>query len=158
MSSMPIDTGELREWQTALDAVIEFEGSDYAKNLLNRLLDHAKKSSLGVSSGVNTPYRNTIETQAQKKAPDDGQIMTELTNMMRWNAIMMVMRAGKKTSELGGHIASYASIATLYEVGFNYFFHAETEDHGGDLVYFRGIRHPGYMLAPLWPGVYLSKT
>lgn len=153
MSDHPIDPNELAEWRQALDTVIEFEGSDYAKGLLDQLLQHAEKSRVGVSAGLNSAYANTISADQQAALPDDGTMATKLTNMMRWNAIAMVMRAGKFAKELGGHIASFASIATLYETGFTYFFNRESAKHGGDLVYFQGHSSPGIYARSYLEGV-----
>jgi pyruvate dehydrogenase E1 component len=143
MKPQILDENELKEWKEALDTVLEFEGTDYAKSLLSRLMHHAEHVGVAAKVSLNSPYFNTISSADEAKMPDDGRTLKDLTNMMRWNAIMMVMRAGHKAKELGGHIASYASIATLYEVGLQHFFHAPTKDHGGDLVLFQGHSSPG---------------
>lgn len=141
--NIQLNNDEKKEWLQALDALIEFEGSDYAKALLGELSSHAEKSGLPLFGGVNTPYINTIRDEDEASLPDDGRMMEKLTNVIRWNAICMVMRAVNHSKELGGHIASYAAAATLYEVGMTHFFHAESDNHGGDAVYFQGHSSPG---------------
>jgi len=141
--SNDIDPIETKEWLDALRSVVKYEGPERAEFILKHLLDSANRTGVPVPSGVNTPYVNTIPADAEEKMPDDGQHLETLTNIMRWNAIAMVMRAGKKTSELGGHIASYGSIATLFEVGFQHFFRSRNDKYGGDLLYFQGHSSPG---------------
>lgn len=139
-----IDPIETQEWVDALKSVLECEGSQRAQFILNQVQKYAAEMGVSVTAtGVTTPYLNTIPENAEVKMPDDGTLLERLTNIMRWNAIAMVMRGGKVSSELGGHIASYGSIATLFEVGFQHFFHAKTNDHGGDLVFFQGHSSPG---------------
>ncbi len=138
------DPKETQEWKDALDSVLAFEGTDRAQFILKTLMDYANQKGVSAPGGIHTPYANTISADLEAKMPqEDLPKFEKLTNCMRWNAMAMVMRAGKKKPELGGHIASYGSIATLFEVGLQYFFHAETEDHGGDLVYFQGHSSPG---------------
>lgn len=136
------DPKETQEWKDALDSVLEFEGTDRAQFLLKTLMAYASQRGLQ-TSGVNTPYINSILPGQETQMPNDLELFERLTNCMRWNAIAMVMRAGKVSTELGGHIASFGSIATLFEIGLQYFFHAETKDHGGDLIYFQGHSSPG---------------
>src|SRR3990167_8120619 len=138
------DPQETQEWKDALDSVLQFEGTDRAQFLLKTLMAYANQRSLPVTSGIHTAYINSILPDQESKMPiADREIFERLTNIMRWNAIVMVMRAGKISSELGGHIASFGSIATLFEIGLHYFFHAKSSDHGGDLVYFQGHSSPG---------------
>jgi pyruvate dehydrogenase E1 component len=127
-----IDPKETHEWLAALQAVIKHEGKDRAEYLLHRLT--VKASRQGINFSHVTPYINTIDCRDEPKYPGDESLENQISSAIRWNAAMMVLRAGKKSSELGGHIATYASSALLYEVGFNHFFHAATPDHGGDLL------------------------
>ncbi|MDF1796426.1 MAG: pyruvate dehydrogenase (acetyl-transferring), homodimeric type [Coxiellaceae bacterium] len=142
-NSIQLNDDEKKEWLKALDAVIAFEGSEYAQSLLTELSEHASQSGLAAGQSLNTPYINSIAAGEEAKLPDDGKLMEKLTNAMRWNAICMVMRAGHKAKELGGHIASFAAAATLYEVGNTYFFNGANDSHGGDSVYFQGHSSPG---------------
>jgi pyruvate dehydrogenase E1 component len=136
-----IDPKETHEWLAALQAVIKHEGKDRAEYLLHRLT--VKASRQGINFSHVTPYINTIDCRDEPKYPGDESLENQISSAIRWNAAMMVLRAGKKSSELGGHIATYASSALLYEVGFNHFFHAATPDHGGDLLYIQGHSSPG---------------
>src|SRR3990167_5407109 len=137
------DSQETQEWIDALDSVLAFEGTERAQFLLTTLLSHASQRGIATAS-VNTAYVNSIPiSQEAIMPPADRMLFEKLTNCMRWNAIAMVMRAGKISTELGGHIASFGSIATLFEVGLHYFFHAPSAQHGGDLVYFQGHSSPG---------------
>ncbi len=138
-----IDPIETKEWLDALRSVLKFEGSKRAEYIISELLNCAAKQGLAVGSVLNTSYANTLLPESEEKMPDDGQQLERLTNIMRWNAIVMVMRAGEVDSHLGGHIASFGSIVTLFEVGLQYFFHAPHKEHGGDLVYFQGHSSPG---------------
>src|SRR3990167_1343596 len=138
------DPQETQEWKEALDSVLEFFGPDRAQFLLKTLMAYANSRGVSAPGGINTPLVNTIATNLEARMPAaDIPLFEKLTNCMRWNAIAMVMRAGKVSSELGGHIASFGSIATLFEIGLQYFFHAKTENHGGDLIYFQGHSSPG---------------
>jgi pyruvate dehydrogenase E1 component len=138
-----LDPQETKEWLDALDAVIEFEGSDRAQFILEALFDKARRSGTHAPFSANTAYLNTIPTHLEAKSPGDAEIEHKLRAMVRWNAAMMVLRGGKKDLELGGHIASFASAATLYDVGFNHFFHAESKERGGDLIFVQGHSSPG---------------
>ncbi len=138
-----IDPPETREWVDALEAVLEIEGPERAHFLLESLIDKARRSGVNLPYSANTAYINTIPPHREEHSPGDLEIENRLRNIVRWNAVAMVLRAGKKDLELGGHIASFASAATLYDVGFNHFWHAPTESHGGDLVYVQGHSAPG---------------
>jgi len=138
-----IDPIETKEWLDALRSVLKFEGADRASYIISQVLDVAAKASIPAPSALTTPYANTLSPETEDPMPDDGKHLETLTNMMRWNAIAMVMRAGKVDSHLGGHIASFGSIATLFEVGFQHFFNAPHEGHGGDLLYIQGHSSPG---------------
>jgi pyruvate dehydrogenase E1 component len=138
-----IDAVETSEWLDAIDAVVEHDGLDRARHLLTRAVERAQHIGSGPIATLNTPYVNTIPASLDEPIPGDSAMERRLRSIMRWNAMAMVVRANKTTSELGGHIASYQSLATLYEVGFNHFWHAASQDHGGDLVYFQGHSSPG---------------
>ncbi|MFN7087853.1 MAG: alpha-ketoglutarate dehydrogenase [Burkholderiales bacterium] len=135
------DPVETREWLEALDAIVENEGRERATWLLKKLLDHARQRRVPLPAVVNTPYRNTIALEDQPQFPGNAELEARLIALVRWNALAMVVRANRDHPELGGHIATYASIADLFEVGFNHFFRAPHGDRlaerGGDLVYFQ---------------------
>ncbi len=138
-----IDPQETREWLDALVAVIEEEGAERAHFLLERLIDKARRSGAYLPYNATTAYVNTIPAHLQEKHPGDVAIETRIKSLIRWNAVACVMRANEKAPGVGGHIASYQSAATLYEVGFNHFFHGLDASRGGDLVYFQGHSAPG---------------
>jgi pyruvate dehydrogenase E1 component len=137
------DAVETTEWLEALDAVVSHDGVDRARDLLTRVIERAQHAGTGPIASLNTAYVNTIPRELEPPFPGDPAIERRLRSIVRWNAIAMVIRANKLSSELGGHIASYQSLATLYEVGFNHFWHAPSENHAGDLVYFQGHSSPG---------------
>lgn len=137
------DPTETREWLDALDAVIRTSGAERATFLLQELLNQANAEGLTLSSTLHTPYRNTIATHEEKLMPPEEGMGKRIAALIRWNAVAMVLRAGKYAPELGGHIASYASAATLYEIGFNYFFKGPNHEQGADLIYFQGHCSPG---------------
>ena len=124
--------------------VLAAEGPDRARELIGRLVDEAQRGGAVVSLGLETPYVNTIPVQRQAAMPGDRELEAHLRHYVRWNAMAMVVRANKVSSELGGHVASFASAATLYDVGFNHFFRAPTETFGGDLVFLQGHSAPGF--------------
>ena len=138
-----IDPLETREWVDALDAVLEVEGSQRAHFLLEQLVEKARRSGAFLPYSANTAYINTIPPHLEEQLPGNRELEHRLRSIVRWNAVAMVLRAGKKDLELGGHIASFASAATLYDIGFNHFWHAPTEKHGGDLIYMQGHSSPG---------------
>ena len=117
-----IDPAETREWLEALQSVISYEGNERAVFLLKQLIKNANASGVKLASSIHTPYRNTLTPHKEEKMPPDDGMGKRINALIRWNAVAMVVRAGKYAAELGGHIASYASASTLYEVGFNYFF------------------------------------
>jgi pyruvate dehydrogenase E1 component len=137
------DAQETGEWLDALEAVMEREGPPRAHYLLERLIDQARRNGAYLPYSANTAYLNTIPPGAEEQMPGDFELEYRIHSMVRWNAMMQVLRAGKKDLELGGHIASFQSAATLYDVGFNHFWHAPTDKHGGDLVYMQGHSSPG---------------
>jgi pyruvate dehydrogenase E1 component len=138
------DPVETREWLDAIESVIAQEGPERAHFLLERLLGQARKAGVDLPFSANTPYVNTIPVDKQPKRPPDFTIEGRLSALTRWNAMALVVRANKESSELGGHVASYASAATLYDIGFNHFWHAPSDAHGGDLVYMQGHSSPGF--------------
>ena len=137
------DPVETREWLDAIESVIAREGPERAHFLLERLLGQARKAGVDLPFSANTPYVNTIPVGKQPKRPLDFTIEGRLSALTRWNAMALVVRANKESSELGGHVASYASAATLYDIGFNHFWHTPSGKHGGDLVYMQGHSSPG---------------
>ena len=138
-----IDPLETQEWLDALNAVIENEGIKRAHFLLEQLIDDARRNGANLPFTNNTAYLNTIPTHLEQTSPGDRALENRIRSFIRWNAMVMVVRANKESSELGGHIASFASAATLYDIGFNHFFHATTPDHGGDLLFLQGHSAPG---------------
>ncbi|MFZ4503249.1 MAG: pyruvate dehydrogenase (acetyl-transferring), homodimeric type [Methylovulum sp.] len=137
-----IDPEETREWIESLQAVLEQDGSERAHYLIEQLVAITRKSGFDVPFSANTAYLNTIPVERQAQFPGDATIEQRIRSYVRWNAMMMVLRANKHTN-VGGHIASFASAATLYDVGYNHFWHAPSEQHGGDLVYTQGHLTPG---------------
>src|SRR5437899_9142140 len=132
-----LDPQETREWLDALAAVLEVEGPDRAHFLIEQLIDTARRSGAYMPFSANTAYINTIPVEKQVRIPGDQNIEHKIRSYVRWNAMAMVVRANKHTN-VGGHIASFASAATLYDVGFNHFWHAPSDNHGGDLVFVQG--------------------
>jgi pyruvate dehydrogenase E1 component len=137
------DPTETQEWLDSLDAVVRAQDSERALFILRRLTQHAQERGLTTASATYTAYRNTISLEHQISYPGDLELEERLTAMMRWNAQVMVVRANRAHGELGGHIASYASAAEIFETGFNHFFTAPHEGHAGDLVYFQPHSAPG---------------
>jgi pyruvate dehydrogenase E1 component len=139
-----IDPQETREWLEALDSIIEFEGSERAHYILKQLMAEAQqRGALPAITGTSTPYVNTIAVHEQATMPGDPELEWRIRSYIRWNAMAMVVRANRSDGDLGGHISTFASAATLYDVGFNHFWHAPSKDHPGDLVYFQGHASPG---------------
>ena len=138
-----IDPIETREWLDALQAVVTNDGDDRAAFLIQELLNKVNADGIKLAGSITTPYRNTIKPHQEKQLPPDEGMGKRISALIRWNAVAMVLRAGKYAPELGGHIASYASASTLYETGFNYFFKGPNGSHGGDLLYIQGHSSPG---------------
>src|ERR1700755_1931291 len=132
-----LDPQETREWLDALEGVLAAEGPDRAHFLIEQLIDKARRSGAFMPFSANTAYINTIPVDKQVRIPGDQNIEHKIHSYTRWNAMAMVVRANKHTN-VGGHIASFASSATLYDVGFNHFWHAPSDAHGGDLVFVQG--------------------
>ncbi|MDO9104106.1 MAG: pyruvate dehydrogenase (acetyl-transferring), homodimeric type [Methylovulum sp.] len=137
-----IDPAETKEWIEALQAVLEQDGSERAHFLIEQLVAVTRHSGFDIPFSANTAYLNTIPVERQAQFPGDATIEQRIRSYVRWNAMMMVLRANKHTN-VGGHIASFASAATLYDVGYNHFWHAASEEHGGDLIYTQGHLTPG---------------
>ena len=137
-----LDPQETREWLDALEGVLQTQGPDRAHFLIEQLIDKARRSGAFMPFSANTAYINTIPHHKQVRIPGDQAIEHKIRSYTRWNAMAMVVRANKHTN-VGGHIASFASSATLYDVGFNHFWHAPSESHGGDLVFVQGHSAPG---------------
>ncbi|HEY5789904.1 MAG TPA: pyruvate dehydrogenase (acetyl-transferring), homodimeric type [Gammaproteobacteria bacterium] len=137
------DLQETQEWIDALDAVMEVAGVERAHYLLEQLIERTRRSGGDLPFSNNTAYVNTIPSHLEQRSPGDSAIEWRLRTYIRWNALAMVVRANRESSELGGHIASFASAATLYDVGFNHFVHAPSLEHGGDLVFIQGHSAPG---------------
>ena len=138
------DPQETQEWVDAMRAVVALEGPDRARDLIGKLVEEAQRGGAHVSLGLETPYINTIPFDRQPAMPGDRELELRLRHYVRWNAMAMVVRSNKVSSELGGHVASFASAATMYDVGFNHFFRAPSETFGGDLVFLQGHSSPGF--------------
>ena len=138
-----IDPLETQEWLDALESVLDNEGEDRAHYLMTRLGELASRSGTPLPYAITTPYRNTIPVTHEARMPGDLFMERRIRSLVRWNALAMVMRTNQQDPDLGGHISTFASSATLYDIGFNYFFKAPTEEHGGDLVFFQGHASPG---------------
>ncbi len=134
---------EKQDWLDALDELLETEGEDRVKDILHDLQVNAHRKGVRLPFSANTPYINTIPLDDQPAYPGDREMERRIKSLIRWNAMAMVVRANREEDGIGGHISSYQSIATLYEVGFNHFFRGRTEDFPGDLVYFQGHSSPG---------------
>jgi pyruvate dehydrogenase E1 component len=138
------DAQETQEWLDALGAVIQQEGPERAHYLIQKQIELARAAGINVPYSANTAYVNTIPPDQEVRSPGDHGLEDHIRSYVRWNAVAMVLKANKGDSNLGGHIASYASAATLYDVGFNHFWHAPSENHGGDLLYVQGHSAPGF--------------
>ncbi len=146
-AALDADAQETREWLDALSAVIGAEGADRAHFLLEQLLEHARENSIDMPFSANTGYVNTIEPEREERSPGNLELEGRLRAYMRWNAMALVVKANRlhpaDGGDLGGHISSFASLAHMFAAGFNHFWHAESEGHGGDLLYIQGHSSPG---------------
>jgi pyruvate dehydrogenase E1 component len=138
-----IDPAETQEWLESLESVLQNEGPERARFLLSQLKHKAVRSGVEIPFTANTPYINTIPPGRQPPYPGSREIERRIKSLVRWNAMAMVVRANKHDPGIGGHISTYASAATLFEVGFNHFFRGPDAPGGGDLVYFQGHASPG---------------
>ncbi len=134
---------EIQEWLESLDSVLESSGTDVAREILERLRAHATVSGIDLPFTANTPYANTIPARLEPLFPGDQQLERRIKSLIRWNALAMVVRANRGEHNIGGHISTFASAATLYEVGFNHFFRARSDNFEGDTIYFQGHAAPG---------------
>jgi pyruvate dehydrogenase E1 component len=137
------DSQETREWLDALEAVLEQEGPERAHYLMERLVDLARRRGATIPFSSTTAYVNTIPLQQEVHCPGNLEYEERLRSWMRWNAMAMVVKANRKDGDLGGHLSSFASLANMLGIGFNHFWHAPSEDHGGDLLYIQGHSSPG---------------
>jgi pyruvate dehydrogenase E1 component len=147
-NTAPTDTSEVealetREWIESLDYVLQAGGPERVGRLLGALANHARQQGVTQPFTANTPYLNTIPASAQPISPENRDVERRIKSLVRWNALAMVVRANKMEEGIGGHISTYASAATLYEVGFNHFFKGKSADNEGDLIYFQGHAAPG---------------
>ncbi|MBM4171064.1 MAG: pyruvate dehydrogenase (acetyl-transferring), homodimeric type [Ignavibacteria bacterium] len=138
-----LDEIEIREWLESLEYVLQSGGPDKVKDLLHNLSAYAHESGVDLPFTANTPYINTIPKEQQPPFPGGREIERRIKSLIRWNAMAMVVRANKEEAGIGGHISTYASAATLYEIGFNHFFRGKDGNHDGDIIYFQGHASPG---------------
>jgi pyruvate dehydrogenase E1 component len=138
-----IEDVEIQEWLESLDSVLESSGPEVAAEILERLRAHATVNGIDLPFTANTPYANTIPQRLEPLFPGDQELERRIKSLIRWNALAMVVRANREENGIGGHISTYASAATLYEVGFNHFFRARTPEFEGDTIYFQGHAAPG---------------
>ncbi len=138
-----VDVLETKEWVDSLGGVLVAQGADRARFLIQKLQQKAQRNGVDVAQPIQTPYINTIAPDNQPAFPGDREIERSIKSIVRWNAMAMVVKGNKKADGVGGHISSYASAATLYEVGFNHFFRGPESPGGGDLIYFQGHAAPG---------------
>ena len=143
VSTTDLDPLETQEWLEAIATVIGADGPDRAHYLLERMIDATRRAGGHLPFQYTTAYVNTIPAHREAKSSGDPAIEWKIRSLTRWNALAMVIRANRRPGEVGGHIASFASAATLYDVGFNHFWRAKTADHPGDLLYIQGHCSPG---------------
>ena len=143
VSEGDIDPIETSEWLESLSAVMEKDGNERAHYLIKELINKAYMEGANIPYTQNTPYINSIPASEEKKSNGDQNLERRIRSLIRWNAAAMVVRANKKFPELGGHIGTFASAATLYDVGMNHFWRAKNNKFGGDLIYFQGHSAPG---------------
>jgi pyruvate dehydrogenase E1 component len=137
------DPTETQEWLESLDAVVHEQGPDRAKYLVAKLLERAHENNVGIAGAITTPYINTIPPEEEPEYPGDADIERRIRRFIRWNAAVMVIKANHRSKGIGGHLSTFASSATLYEVGFNHFFKGKDAPGGGDHVYMQGHAAPG---------------
>src|SRR5687768_16254351 len=147
-NTAPIDATEIealetREWLESLDYVLQSGGPVRVSRLLRQLSDHARQRGVKLPFTANTPYVNTIPPAEQPPFPGSREIERRIKSLVRWNALAMVVKANKAEDGIGGHISTFASAATLYEVGFNHFFKGKGDALDGDIIYFQGHAAPG---------------
>ena len=143
MSVENVDPIEVQEWRDALDSVVRHGGSEHAGELLRSVSEHAEQTGVPLPRAITTPFKNTIAPENERSMPGDLFMERRIRSLIRWNAMAMVMRANDNEDGLGGHISSFSSSATLYDVGMNHFFRGTANGHPGDLVFFQGHSAPG---------------
>lgn len=153
-----VDPIETQEWVDSFESVMRHEGVDRAGYLLKRLVNRASQVGAQIPVALTTPYRNTIPLSEETPMPGDLFMERRIRSLVRWNALAMVMRAGKSGDDLGGHIASYQSAATLYEIGFNYFWKGPDHPEGPDLIYYQATYPRVCTRAHSWKAALPSKT
>jgi pyruvate dehydrogenase E1 component len=134
---------ENKEWLESLDYILQNQGPKRVTEILRKLQIHAQKNGVNIPFTANTPYINTIPVEKQPVFPGSREIERRIKSILRWNAMAMVVRANRELNGIGGHISTYASAATLYEIGFNHFFRGKNDPSGGDIIYFQGHATPG---------------
>ena len=142
-TSSDLDPDETEEWLDSVDALIAAEGAERASRLLERIVTRARTKGVRLDEGVTTDYHNTIRPESEAALPGDEALEARIRHFVRWNAAVMVARANHRADGIGGHLATYASATTLYEVGFSHFFRAKSAEHPGDQVFFQGHAAPG---------------
>ena len=142
-TSPDVEQDEIQEWVESLDAVLQDGGPEVASQILERLRARAQAAGVPTPFSANTPYTNTIPVHQQPVFPGDQELERRIKSLIRWNALAMVVRANRVEHNIGGHISTYASAATLFEVGFNHFFRARADQFEGDTIYFQGHASPG---------------
>ena len=157
INNADIDPTETKEWVESLSAVLNNDGKDRAQFLIKQLIEHSYKEGSDLILSRNTPYINTIGPENEKKSPGDQNLERKIRSLIRWNAAAMVVRANKKSPELGGHIGTFASAATLYDIGMNHFWIAKNNKFGWDLIYFQGHSAPGMYARAFLEGRITSK-
>ena len=138
------EEAEIQEWVESLDSVLKRRGPEVVGHILERLGERASVSGVEIPFSAQTPYANTIPLSQQPVFPGDQEIERRIKSLVRWNALAMVVRANRVEHNIGGHISTYASTATLFETGFNHFFRARSDAFEGDTVYFQGHAAPAY--------------
>ncbi len=141
--SRPLDVEDIQDWLESLNDVLSRNGSEEAQRLLQALQVHAQVAGVTMPFSANTPYANTIPDENEPRYPGDRELERRIKSIIRWNAMAMVVRANREEDGIGGHISTYQSAATLYEVAFNHFFRGKTDNHPGDMVFFQGHASPG---------------
>ncbi|MED5539140.1 MAG: pyruvate dehydrogenase (acetyl-transferring), homodimeric type, partial [Pseudomonadota bacterium] len=149
-----LDPVEAKEWLDSFDAVTRFNGSNVSSELIQRLTDHAREQGVKLPAAITTPFKNTINPEDERVMPGDLFMERRIRSLIRWNAMAMVMRANDNEDGLGGHISSFSSSATLYDVGMNYFFRGTANGHPGDLVFYQGHSAPGMYARSYLEGVF----
>ena len=148
-----LEATEVEEWTESLDSVLRVNGPAATSQLLRHLSEHAQGARVPLPSAITTPFRNTISPQDERSMPGDLFMERRIRSLVRWNAMAMVMRANDNEDGLGGHISSFSSSATLYDVGMNHFFRGTANGHPGDLVYYQGHSAPGMYARSYLEGV-----